>query len=286
LHSGKGKNILEKGILIGAGRTAEIFEYGDGKVLKLFRKEFPREPAEWEFKVSQAAAERFLKAPKVYNSIVSEDQFGIVFEKLEGRSSLKEMLRKPWKNAGLARLLADLQQEIHQITVKNLPLQKSEIEKKIAGSRDLSDAQKKKIINYLYELPDGDKLCHGDLHPDNVFLSQRGPVVIDWMTANSGNPACDVARSFILCGSNVLPHHLSFPLKVVIRIFRKNFFRAYKKQILKLSGMQEAEVESWILPLAAARLIEWNEPDEQKYLLELINRKLAELEQKEHGQPL
>ncbi|TMA37195.1 MAG: aminoglycoside phosphotransferase family protein, partial [Deltaproteobacteria bacterium] len=43
----------------------------------------------------------------------------------------------------------------------------------------------------LETLPDGDQLCHGDMHPGNIMLSRRGPMVIDWTNARRGHPAAD-----------------------------------------------------------------------------------------------
>ncbi len=42
---------------------------------------------------------------------------------------------------------------------------------------------------------DGQALCHGDLHPGDVFVTDDGPVVIDSLDAGIGYPASDVART-------------------------------------------------------------------------------------------
>jgi hypothetical protein len=44
-----------------------------------------------------------------------------------------------------------------------------------------------------------------DLHPLNVLLSKNGPVVIDWPNAGRGEPAIDVAATWILMFSGELP---------------------------------------------------------------------------------
>jgi aminoglycoside phosphotransferase (APT) family kinase protein len=46
----------------------------------------------------------------------------------------------------------------------------------------------------LHEIPyEGERLLHLDLHPENVLLSSRGPVVIDWTNAEAGDPGLDLA---------------------------------------------------------------------------------------------
>ena len=50
------------------------------------------------------------------------------------------------------------------------------------------------------ELPTGGPivLCHGDLHPGNVVLTDDGPMLVDWFDAGRGDPLADVARSTLL----------------------------------------------------------------------------------------
>jgi Ser/Thr protein kinase RdoA (MazF antagonist) len=42
------------------------------------------------------------------------------------------------------------------------------------------------------------RVLHLDLHPDNVILGTRGPVVIDWRNAADGAPALDVALTAVI----------------------------------------------------------------------------------------
>ncbi len=42
------------------------------------------------------------------------------------------------------------------------------------------DEWKSKAHTMLNALPDGDFLCHGDFHPDNVMMTSGDPVLIDW----------------------------------------------------------------------------------------------------------
>lgn len=44
----------------------------------------------------------------------------------------------------------------------------------------------------------GHRVIHLDLHPENVMLVRRGPVVIDWRNATDGPPELDVALSALI----------------------------------------------------------------------------------------
>jgi aminoglycoside phosphotransferase (APT) family kinase protein len=62
------------------------------------------------------------------------------------------------------------------------------------------------VLEGLERLPQGAALCHFDFHPDQVLMTQRGPVVIDWMTAFRGHPLADVARSCVLLSFGQAPN--------------------------------------------------------------------------------
>src|SRR5438105_2291070 len=70
---------------------------------------------------------------------------------------------------------------------------------------DAPAADKQAARERLAALPDGTALCHGDFHPDNVLLSPRGPVVIDWSSASRGHPVGDLAWTSRLLRTADLP---------------------------------------------------------------------------------
>ena len=75
---------MEKGNLIAEGRTAEIYEWGEDKVLKLFKPEFSPRLAEHEFERALASQKTGYKVPKVYEHLTYEGSPGIIYQKIEG----------------------------------------------------------------------------------------------------------------------------------------------------------------------------------------------------------
>jgi Ser/Thr protein kinase RdoA (MazF antagonist) len=55
----------------------------------------------------------------------------------------------------------------------------------------LPERIRRRIRERLDELPDEERVCHGDFHPDNVLLGEGGPVIIDWGPASAGHPLAD-----------------------------------------------------------------------------------------------
>ena len=90
----------------------------------------------------------------------------LVLERVDGPTMLAELRRRPWRMAGHARTLAELHDRLHEIPFE------------------------------------GERLIHLDFHPDNVLLSARGPVVIDWANARAGRPALDVAMTWVICATS------------------------------------------------------------------------------------
>jgi len=78
------------------GRTAEVFAWQDGQVLKLFFDWVPPVWVETETKASRAVYEAGLPAPAVEGVVEANGRRGIVFERVEGPSMLAEFSSKPW----------------------------------------------------------------------------------------------------------------------------------------------------------------------------------------------
>ncbi|WP_433795022.1 phosphotransferase [Actinoplanes sp. CA-252034] len=58
-----------------------------------------------------------------------------------------------------------------------------------------------RLHDSLHRLPSRSgrgSILHRDLHPENVMLTARGPVVIDWHNAAEGRPAVDVCLTAII----------------------------------------------------------------------------------------
>ena len=108
---------------------------------------------------------------------------------------------------------------------------------------------------------------HGDFHPENILLTQRGPVILDWIDASRGRPILDVARSTLLFGGGGLPP--SVPQ--VIKLLRGWFYRIYLHHYNHLNAIEHSELNRWIPVVAAARLDE-NIRNDEKRLLSLAHR--------------
>jgi tRNA A-37 threonylcarbamoyl transferase component Bud32 len=145
--------------LLAVGRDCDVFDLGDGTVLRRARdgRSLEREAA-----VLRHARSHGLRCPEVRSC----DGADLVLELVEGPTQLHDLLVDPTPERADAsgRLLAEVHDAVHAVPAI-----------------------------------DGDgTLVHLDLHPANVLLGPEGPVVIDFTNATAGPPALDVADTWLV----------------------------------------------------------------------------------------
>lgn len=248
-----------------------MYPWPDGRVLKLFRPGWTEQAARSEVARTRAVGDTGFPVPAAGDVIIVDGRPGIPLEAVPGRTMLDALRDWPWSLWQSARLLAELQADLHRRAAVGLPLVKTHLARRIYAA-DLPRDLRESMAALLESLPDGDRVCHGDFHPDNVILSPGGPVVIDWPDAAAGDPMADVARtSLLLMGRGNLP---SGRAPGVVLAARRAFQRAYLARYLRASGQDGASLASWSAAAAAARLAE-NIPGERQTLLRLVYRGLA-----------
>jgi aminoglycoside phosphotransferase (APT) family kinase protein len=239
---------------IALGRSAEIYAWKDGWVLKLFHDWFPEESVRYEAELARAVQAAGLPVPAAGEIVEVGDRLGLPYQRVDGPTMLQEMRAKPWTLPRSSRLLAELQIGMHDDnTVTGLPLQRQRLEKKIRRAKDLSPALRAAALDALAAMPEGDRLCHGDFHPDNVLMTDHGPVVIDWIDATLGSPLADLARSsVILIGVTAPGSRATWMEKVMVRCYHRIYLRHYFR--LRPGGRDE--YRAWRPIVAAARMSE------------------------------
>jgi len=278
----KGKTGLKKGEvkvkkynLVAQGRTADIFEWEENRVLKLYKDGFARKTAEKEFNVVRELAKKELPVPEVFELITYQKRWGVIFEKVSGPTMLEQIASNPGDIIGEARRLAELHKNF-QIKVDIQLLQfKALVKKSISRVKEINGKTREKLWETLDQLTEGDKLCHGDFHPENVIIGRDKVIVIDWLTAAVGNPLADVARTSIILKLGAIPHHKSEEEIRVMKKLRDNFYKEYLKHYLKITGEDQNLIEKWEIPLAAARLEERLPLKEKRALLSFVEKCLV-----------
>ena len=259
------------GAPIGLGRTAEVFAYGTDAIVKLLRPGFPDRLGVSEARVAALVADAGVAAPRFMGTTLIEGRYGLLYERLTGPSMLDFVARRPWQIDRWARGFAELHAAMHDANGTGLPNQKAELRRMIerVGAR-LSDGVRQAALTRLDGLPDGDAICHGDMHPGNVLVTERGAVVIDWMTASCGSPAGDVARTLFLLRHSGVPPYLPRVQRSLIELARRRFCSVYLRHYRRLRALDQLEVDAWRLPARLAEEID----EERAGVLALAEREL------------
>jgi gamma-glutamylcyclotransferase (GGCT)/AIG2-like uncharacterized protein YtfP/aminoglycoside phosphotransferase (APT) family kinase protein len=260
---------------IAAGRTAEVFAWGEGLVAKVLRPGFPDRLGEEEARAAAVADRAGIGAPAFHGTTRVDGRFALLYERIDGISMLDRLTAHPDAAEDLAAELAGVHAAMHAAPGEGLPRLRAWVEGAIGrGVPHLGDRERDAVLGRLAELPDGSVVCHGDLHPGNVLMTGRGPAVIDWLTAGIGPAAADVARTVFLLRDSLIPSDIAPPERARIESLRHRFTDAYLACYASLATLDRPEVDRWRLPILVARLDE-EVADERTHLLRLISAEVA-----------
>lgn len=266
--------------MIGQGNTAEVYQYGEGYILKLFRDSMPMPAIELEYRITKIVQEHYEEMPKALELVEYKNRHGIVYEQIQGVNLIQLLSKNALKIKEYTKMFASVHASMHQKEVDVHYSLKDKLKRDIDSCQDLVLVEKEAIKQYIDRLPEKRQLCHFDFHPGNIMVANQKPYVIDWMTACTGDANADVARTMLLMQVGEMMHINRLKQFVLRRLTKKignDYFREYQRQ----TGILREEVEDWILPVAAARLSEWITDHERDRLVTLVRKKLAALEKKQ-----
>jgi len=274
-------NIRLEGLnLIARGGQADIYEFAEGKVLRVGRRPQDNERIRYEYTVYLSLAGKDVIVPKAFDLVEAGGLSAFIMERLTGPSMMDLIKANPLSARTKARQLAELHLRIGNIEA---PEQVTDVKAKarfcIGKSDALSEAEKEKIMTLLKILPEGSSLCHGDFHPGNIMVQDGKNYIIDWSAASRGDFHADIAHSYILM--RVVPKvpHMSS----IMHFFQKRIGRAiastYLSNVARQRRIDYRNLSRWMLINAAERTYHGMR-SEKEDLLVFIKRYLNVLD---HG---
>lgn len=172
---------MDTGHLLGSGRSADVYALDDSWVLRRYRDGYDTTP---ELAVMSYLSAFGYPVPRIGPPPDGAGPGDLVLQRLTG-PTLSEALTAGTLDAREGgELLAGLLRDLHALPPR------------------LSPDPEVRIL-------------HLDLHPENVMLTARGPVVIDWTNTTEGPPGLDRAMSaLILAQVSLSP---DFPAAAAVR---------------------------------------------------------------------
>ena len=245
--------LMARGPLITRGKTAEIFAWQGGRVLKLLNTGLPDSWAELEAKHTRYARDAGLPVPSVIDTVEVDGRQGIVYERIEGMSMESRVKARPLTLVASARKLAELHVQVHACAAPEFPSQRLILTAEIKAA-GLPEKVAEAALAALHRLPNDDAMCHNDFHLSNMIMSPRGAIIIDWLRATRGNPLADVAKALLLLGfGDGGPLRSGFG-RLAVKTASSIFRYAYLRRYFQLRPCSRGLVEAWQLPIVAARI--------------------------------
>jgi aminoglycoside phosphotransferase (APT) family kinase protein len=232
---------------------AEVYAYGQGRVVKLDRPDWSGVSA-FESDVLVRLADAGLPVARSHGVVTIDDRCGVILDRVNGRSLLWDLLESSVDAAGaLAERFAVLQMSINSTVIDGLPDLVDRLRGEIEQS-SLADELKRQLTELLTQLDDGRRgVCHFDFHPDNVLVGADGWVVIDWLTVASGPPVADLARTLLIWGQ-----WADSPIL--------DFMRSVRRHGLARHDVDGDVCDAWVRVAAGARLAEGFEDEYAAWL--------------------
>ena len=212
----------------------------------------------------------------MHDIVTVDGRRGLVVDRLPGTSILEQVGRNPLLLERVARALAQAHVALHQVAAPvGLPDLRVTLMERIDGSEPLRSDLRPQVLAVLASLPDGDRLCHGDLHPGNMLGSADAPVVIDWGGASRGDPLGDMVRTAVLIRVGRPPPGSPRILRLLAPFSRSFMSARYVAHYRELSGVDMTDFTRWRVVRCAARL--GPNPDKNPPMLRILRRDLAAL---------
>lgn len=246
---------------IGAGRQADVY-VKDGQALKVYKEWVSVEQIQYEADVSQKVAEVCKYAPKFFGLEQQDGKYVLQLEYIQGKMLTTTMKGNLLQLKKYAQGLAKLHREIHGYAIPGLRTAKDKFEGSLNRYQDINADNVNKLMEFLQNSKE-ESLCHGDMHPENVMVSENGEMrVIDWVDAYCGDPLSDVARTYYLLKHGTPPGKRSGFGQIMEKQAGELIGREYLKSYFKGKPTPMKDLNMWGLIIRIHRY--WEGIEEEK----------------------
>lgn len=224
--------------VITSGKDTVVFVEGD-KCYKVFSPESDKATVLSEALNQALVEETGLHIPRLLEVTTVDGKWTIVSQYIRGKTMAELFDCCPEKEDELLERFVTIQQDIQSKRCPLLTKHRDKMNRKISET-DLSATLRYDLHNRIESSPRYNDLCHGDLDPSNVIISDDDEAyIIDWSHATQGNREADAARSFLL-----------FLLEG-----RKERAKKYLQAYCSATGCSRKDILGWIPILAASQSV-------------------------------
>ena len=238
------------------GNTSELLPWSPTTVAKVLLPGIPPEWASIEADITSRLHAAGLPVPAVEDTVVVDGRAGIVFERIDGISMWDRMTASPHDLSQLVDMLVSLQADVQATSVDGIPDLATRLRSKISAVPTIIDSERAAALGMLAGLPAATSLCHGDMHPANILITERGCVIVDWFDAACGDGKADFVRSSLLMRPPLTPEGDNAGLSGASRRFLERLHHTYILRLAERRLVDESQFARWEAVLAVARMSE------------------------------
>ncbi len=232
--------------VIGQGGNGTVYRLDDDKIVKVYRPVVGLAAIEKEREFAKTALINGVPCVIAYDVVKCGDSYGIVFEMLRSDTLGHAMKNNPEKLDEYVEKYVALAKELHnkKIAAGTFTNIKTVLHERVPRlARWCTPGELELLDSLIDELPDGDSLIHGDLHPGNIMIQDGELVLIDMPEVTMGAKIWDLAgiyRDMISApqrSPEAIELSVGMPADMIIDVGHR-FFRLY-------TGMNDEQLEGY-----------------------------------------
>ena len=185
--------------VVGEGFNGRVYRLDGETVVKVYKKADALPEIRHEREVARLALILGVPTAISYDVVRVGDRYGSVFELLNARSFANILAEEPERLDWCVRESTALVKTLHGITVPEgkLPSKKAEMLECFRRTKDaLPAGYGDKLLRLTEEIPESDRMLHGDFHTKNIVLAGDEVLLIDMDTLSVGQPIFELAQMF------------------------------------------------------------------------------------------
>ena len=185
--------------VIGEGFNGKVYRIDGDNVVKTYKNADALGEIQHEREVARLALILGVPTAISYDVVKVGDSYGSVFELLNSKSFAKILAKEPERFDWCVSEYVGMLKKIHGISVPDgkLPAIKGKFLEKIARMKALLPAELgEKLSRLTEEIPESDRMIHGDFHTKNIVLAGDEVLVIDMDTLAVGHPIFDLVAMY------------------------------------------------------------------------------------------
>ena len=179
------------------GGTGECYRLDEDTILKLYYEGFPESRILREKAGARAALVAGVPTAISFDMVKVGNREGVIYERVRGGTMSELVAQAPSRAGELGGVFAGIARALHAAPVVDagLPRPTETIRAELSKITYAPQETLARIAAFMDDLDRENHYVHGDFHPNNIIMSDDGPMLIDMGSFSVGSPMFDLATA-------------------------------------------------------------------------------------------